>query len=293
MRITESMRVSTSAYVTARNAERMDRLARQAASGEKVSAPSDDPAQYSVRIRGQARAALLGARRDAADLAAGDMQLAEGVLASASDLLVKARELAVQMSNGAIDAASRATAAQQVRDLRTAMIGLANERGSRGYLFGGDKTDAPPFTTAGAFVGNDGVHYVETADGVRTQANASGARAFTAAGGQDVLATLDAFANALAANDVNNVRGSIGTLESAHRQVVDARVATGMTADRLGVASSAMSDALGSVQESLARAVEGDPTQTYSDLVAAQAGYQRALEVTKRILAMSAIDRLG
>jgi flagellar hook-associated protein 3 FlgL len=293
MRITESMRVRTSTWVTARNAERLERLARQAASGERVSAPSDDPGAFSVRIQGEARALLLGARRDAAGLAAGDLQLAEGALASASDLLVRARELAVQMSNGSVDAASRANAAKEVRDLRAQLIGIANERGARGYLFGGDKVDTPPFTSTGAFLGDDGVQYVETSDGVRTQANTSGARAFTAAGGQDIFATLDAFANALAANDLNNVRASIGALEGAHRQVVDARVATGLTAERLTLASTAISDALDAAREALAGVVEADSNETYSDLVASQAGYQRALEITKRLLSMSALERLG
>ena len=120
MRVSESMRVSMVTYALARNAERMSKLAREAASGERVAAPSDDPAAYAFRVRGEGRVRLLAARQEAVTRALGDMRLAEGVLASGSDLVVRARELAVQMVNGSMDATARAEARHERRQLSEA-----------------------------------------------------------------------------------------------------------------------------------------------------------------------------
>lgn len=291
MRVSDGMRVSMVTWLRGRTAERMDRLTREAASGERVGAPSDDPAAYAFRVRGEARLDLLEARKNAASLAADDLRIAEGTLASATELLARARELAVQMSNGSVDAATRAATARQVRDLRAAMIGLANERGARGYLFGGEKTDGPPFDASGSFLGNDRVLYVETSDGSLAEANASGARAFTAAGGQDVFATLESLALALEGNSVAQIQASIGALEGAHRQVVVSRVATGMAAERLGLAVTAIEDGRAAARQALASATEADVTSTYSDLVGVQGSYERSLEVLKRALSLASLDR--
>src|SRR5690242_4990482 len=134
-------------------------------------------------------------------MARGDLELAEGMLAEAGDLFVTARDLAMQGANGSLDASQRSDLALQVRHLKAALVGIANTQGATGSIFAGSKTDSTPFSATGAFSGDDDVHQVDLGTGPPMTVNVSGARAFTAAGGRDVFADLDALDAALSAND--------------------------------------------------------------------------------------------
>ncbi|MFO0676815.1 MAG: hypothetical protein U0169_09780 [Polyangiaceae bacterium] len=291
MRVTESIRSSFARDAQADAAEALQRRARVASSGLRVGAPSDDPAAFAAKMRMDDRLGRIDSRATSATRAGDMLQLAEGALASASDVLVSARELATRMSSGSVDAATRKSAAAEIRSHKAALVGIANTRGPSGYVFSGSNTTTAPFATSGAFTGNDDVARVEIADGVFVIGNASGARAFTATGGRDVFADLDALATALDTDDVSAIRTSLGNLESDHAQIVSSRITVGTQAGRLTSAA----DALGSTKVALSRAraseVESDPAEAYSALVEAQAAYERNIAVTKRLLEISAIER--
>ncbi len=224
-------------------------------------------------------------------MAADDLDLAEGVLANASDLMVQAKEIALQLSNGSMDAAARANAANQIGTIRDALLGIANTKGTKGYLFGGTKTDTPPFDATGTFTGNDQRADVEVADGIVARSNASGAKTFTSAGGVDVFAQLSTLEAALATNNEAGIRNSIDSMTKSHDQIVAGRVDTGTVATRFRSASTIIESSLVTLKDAKAKTVEIDPTTAYSNLVDLQAAYERSLAVTKKILSLSAMNQ--
>src|SRR5579864_433521 len=157
MRITETMRFNNVLEGEATASERLAQLTQMASSGLKVSQPSDDPSAYASIVQRDAQIATVQARSSAATTAAGDLDLAGNVLNQATALLEKARAVAVEEANGTLTAEARANAAIVVDSLRQQLLALANTHGSTGYLFGGTKTGAPPFDSAGTFAGNSGV----------------------------------------------------------------------------------------------------------------------------------------
>jgi flagellar hook-associated protein 3 FlgL len=289
MRVTDNMRFEAAlASRTAAN-DRVYSASQQASSGLRVAAPSDDPASYATAVRLDGRISSLNARASDASRAAGDLAIAESTLAAAGDVMVRAREIATWMSSDTVDAATRASAASEVDQLRQTLLGLANTRGGQGYLFGGTKTSAPPFDAAGTFLGNNSTQGVEIADGVVIAGNASGAQAFTAsAGGRDVLGDLDALATALRTNNVGVIHASIDTTEAGRRQIVDVRSASGVTLDRLQSASDIAKATLDKLKESKASEVEAEPVSAYTELLTAQSAYDRNLSVTKLLISLSA-----
>jgi flagellar hook-associated protein 3 FlgL len=287
MRLTESMRFSSVNAAQARASERLYAATRRASSGLKVETPSDDPAGYSKVVGLDSVIARFEKRKDLVGGAADTLDLAEGSLASAGDLLVRARELAVQMANGDLNANERATAAKEVDQIRESLLGLANTKGSEGYLFAGSNNATAPFSAAGVFSGNDDAIQVETSDGVLTRANASGARAFTVAGGRDVFADLAAFSAALSANDVTQVQASIDALDASHTQLVTARAEVGLQSERIRAAADITAAALTTLQSSRASTAEADPIAAYSDLSTTKSTYERALSVTAQILQLA------
>ena len=288
MRVTDNMRYQEATASSAQAAERMYSAQKRASSLNRVSNPSDDPAAYVDIAAKDATLSRLEARKETLGGAQGDLELAESTLASAGDILASAKEIAVDMSSGEKTASDRAVAAKQVTQLRQALVALANTKGTRGYLFSGTKTDSPAIDEGtGAFLGNDGATNVEVADGVLAASNANGAMAFTAQGGNDVVAALDALSKALSVDDTAGIQGSIDAMSASHAQVVSVRADVGMSIDRIRSAGDVTANALTIVEASRASVAQIDPTVAYSELAKTSAIYERDLAITKQILALA------
>ncbi len=293
MRITEAMNLNNVLEAEARVSERMAQLTQTASTGLRVTQPSDDPAAYASIVQRDAQIATIQARSSAASTAAGDLDLAGNTLDQATTLLQRAQAIAVEQANGTLDASNRADAAAEVDTLVQQLVGLANARGSSGFLFGGTKTTSPPFDSAGNYQGNSGVTHVEIADGVLAVSNANGVDAFNAPGGRNVFADLQALSSALKANDVPAIQASISGIVASHDQIVAAEVDTGERADRLHSAGDVMNAALTQLQVSRASVADADMASTLSNLQATQTSYQAALQVNKQILSLAMSQATG
>lgn len=291
MRITDGMRqgglVRTLNQLTARQLDAQQR----ALTGRQVNKPSDDPAAAAELARIRASHALTQAGLRATTTARGDLELAESVLAEAGDLFVSARELAMQGANGSLDASMRTSFAAQVKELKATLVGLANTKGATGYLFAGSKTDTTPFSTTGAFSGDDDVHQVDLGVGPPMTVNASGARAFTLTGGRDVFADLDALEAALAANDQAAISNMLPDLELAREQLMTARSDTGLKLERLDTTEDVLTQAKFALEKRDNDTAGADPYQAYSDLTTLGQSLEQAVAVARRILDATGLAR--
>jgi flagellar hook-associated protein 3 FlgL len=290
MRITDTMRFESVTAANARSAEKLFQATQTASTGLKIAAPSDDPVGYAAVTAQSASIARITARHDAVGRAADELDVVDGTLGSASDILVRARQIALDMASGDKTAADRSQAAQEVDGLRSDLLALANTQGSRGYLFGGSATGAAPFTSGGAFVGNDDVVGVEVADGTVARANGSGAKAFTAAGGRDVFKDLGDLSQALGQGSQAGIQATIDGLEQSRAQVTAARGDAGLTSTRLRSAADVTSAALVRLEAARAHVAEADPVSAYSALAQAQSAYQRNIQITSQLLSLSSLN---
>jgi flagellar hook-associated protein 3 FlgL len=293
MRITDNMMLSSALENEALASQRMYKLSKVASSGEQVNAPSDDAATFGAMVSLDGRLSVLQSRSQGATRASGDLNIADGALSSAADIMVRAKEIALEAANGSMDPASRADAAIEVSGLQQQLISLANTKGASGYIFGGTKTDTPPMDASGNFVGNDNVTHIEVADGMTAATNVSGARAFTAVGGRNVVGDLQALATALGANDLATIQASAGQLDTSHDQIVAVQVDAGVASDRLQSSSDVISSAILAGKTERANEADANVPQVYSELSMAQTSYQSAISVTKQILSLSAFQGNG
>ena len=291
MRITENMRLATTSLAQSLTSSRLDKASRVASRGATVAAPSDDPVAYAAKVRYDHALALIESRSGIATKVSGELDVAEGALSTGVDLLSQARESAVAGANDTLDASGRKLLGQQVSALREEMLGIANTRYGTKYLFAGTKTDTAPFDPTGAFTGNDVVMRVPMMDGVAPPANVSGARAFTAVGGQDVLTALKTLADALATNDVATIRSSIDNIDASHTQLVRAQTEAGLAGERFRSAIDVMASTKIAVASARANEVEGDPFDHLTELSLAKAAYERGVEVTRQLLSLSSLTR--
>lgn len=290
MRITDNIRLLASLRNTTSATIRLTQASRRASVGARVTSAADDPVAYATSIRRGSAVMNLTSRSRIARASADELSIAERSLDSATELLSEARSLAVQGSNETLSAADRATLAQRVAGIREQVLEIANTRGSDGYLFAGTKTSTAPFDVAGTFVGNDDAVYVPVTDGVSPRKNASGAKAFTAAGGVDVFAALTALQSALSTDDLAGIRTSIGSMERGYDQVVAAQVDAGLAIERFHSAADTLDDSALFINQSRSRDVGAeDIAALATELSAASNAYSQSLEVTRRLLALPSL----
>lgn len=292
MRVTENVRFLYSSRTLRLGATQMLELSTQIASGQKLTKPSQAPATYSSIVQRSDVLNRLGSRRTVLDRGASDLRLAEGALASASDLLVRARELAVQFADPFHGQAERDAAAKEVAAMRQQLVAIANTKGQRGYLFAGTQTQTPPVDTTGTFVGDALPLNVEYADGQYTRSNVDGSIPFSAAGGVDPFALLQQLETDLLAGNISAVRAALPSLEDAHAQVTLSRTDAGVAINRLESSREFASKAITHAEELQANDKQGDLSELATQLTLAQAAYERSIAVTRQVLNVaSLVDR--
>jgi flagellar hook-associated protein 3 FlgL len=288
MRVTERSRIAAVMLAQSRASTRLDRAMRVASGGQRVTKPSDDPAAYGAMVRSKVALAMLEEQSKNAARVMGELEVAQNALSSAVDVIARAQATALTGATSTTDAASRKLLAAEVRTMRDELLSLANARYGDRYLFGGTRTDAAPFDpVTGAFLGNDQVVRVPVMHGVAPPSNVSGARAFTAAGGVDVFASLAELADALEADDVDRIRAALGPLRAAHEQVVRAQVESGLSTTRFRDALDVMTSTKTAIAERLSEEIDGDPASQLTELALARTAYERTIAVSRQLLAVT------
>jgi flagellar hook-associated protein 3 FlgL len=145
---------------------------------------------------------------DNADIAESKLEVTEGVLTSAGDILQRIRELAVQGLSDTNSATSRQGIAAEIEQLNEELLGLSNTRDTNGEsLFSGYQTDVDAFdSTTYAYNGDSGQRNIRVGDGYLVEVNEPGNQIFVptvvAGGTQAIFQTIDEFVTALNSNTV-------------------------------------------------------------------------------------------
>lgn len=181
-----------------------ERLQGQIATGEKLERGSDDPVASS-RLRALARADRLAEIDESkANSASLSMETASSALEDMNDLIIRARELAVQAASDSLGADGREAIATEIDELRTSLLDLANLTDNSGRpLFGGD-SPSPAYITDAAgtatYNGSATAGSVEIGLGIDVERGVTGPNVFNfEAGGvlTDAFAFLSNFASDL------------------------------------------------------------------------------------------------
>jgi len=134
--------------VTSSQAEWL-RSGEQMASGKRVINPSDDPvaaAQAVVLSQAQAQNSQYAMARDFASQRVG---LEDSVLNTAAGVITAAQTKLIQANTGVLSDNDRLSLATDLQGLRDQLMNLANTADGNGrYIFGGFKTEEPPFDAA-------------------------------------------------------------------------------------------------------------------------------------------------
>ena len=293
MRVSDAMRLDTMTQQMSTLSQRELAASKQASTGMRISAPSDDPVAAAQAARVQASLDATDGYRTTIRNVRGDVDMAETSLASAGDILTRAGELAMQGANGSLNASDRAALAQEVGQLRDQLVTVANTKGSTGYLFGGTASTSAPFDANGNFLGNANDRVAEVGPNVSMTVSVNGASTFTVAGGTDVFAELSNLQTALSTNNVSALPTSVNTLDTARRQVLSGRLDAGTKLARLDTADSAHEAGQTSLSTERTGLLQVDPAAAYTQLQATQTAVEQSIAVARSTLNTLSLNRFG
>jgi len=196
----------------------------QLATGERILTPAEDPSA-SARILGLNGAIdTLNQYLDNADFVSSRLSREESAIKSATDLLQRANQLAIQGNNDVYDLPEKRVIAAEIRELLSGMMDLGNTRDSNGeYIFAGYQANTKPFNQAASNV----FEYLGD-QGQRTLQISSERRVADSDNGMDVFMDIDtgpyaevagiipaATFNAIPDGDVTINGISLGRIEAA------------------------------------------------------------------------------
>lgn len=281
--------------------ERLQQLQVQLSSGKRITHPSDDPAGAAQSLDLQAMLGQIDQyQRNIAD-ALGFAQTTESALAEASNLLRQARTLTIAGAKDSLGQGERTATAIQVRNLRDALLRVANSEYDGRKVFGGTVTDTNPFALTGdgsaSYAGNNEDMVRQVGKDFQQTVNVPGDEAFNVNGSVPGVADVFKVLTDIA-DDIEN--GNVTSLSDTRLQEIDAllqhvlglRADMGARLNTLEMGKNMMLNTQTTLREHLADTEEVDLPAVVAALQTEELTYRAALAATSRIVPQSLLDFL-
>jgi len=143
-RVPDSIRFGTLLSGIYNHKREFDRAAKEVSSGKRVFTPSDS-VNYPQIVAHEAKLQDISSFKSRIESLRGYFAFVEENLAQANNVLVRAKEIAVQAANETLDPAARERLSHEVFALRDHLVRLANSTYQGQYIWGGADSDDPPF----------------------------------------------------------------------------------------------------------------------------------------------------
>ena len=146
MRISTANRYEAAVDILQQRQRDMAEAQTAMTNGKRINKASDDPTGAARAERAYLAGQRIDSEQRSVDASRNAMTLAEAALGQAGELLQSARETLVSAGNGSYSPAERAAQANQLANLRSQLLALANQgNGAGGFLFGGQGATTIPF----------------------------------------------------------------------------------------------------------------------------------------------------
>ncbi len=183
MRIADKMGFNQVNQNLGKNRSDMSELQNQAATQKRINKPSDDPLSsarvLAARTEEHSNSQFIKNINNAKSF----LEFSDQSLGELSDILVRAKELAVSQSNDASgNAETRNVTAAEVEQIYNQSVQIGNRKLGERYVFGGSKTGTAPFNNSGDYRGNDSDMKIQTQKDSFVAMNISGNKVFLGRG---------------------------------------------------------------------------------------------------------------
>ena len=288
MRVTNSMMTATVKRNLFRQAEQLAKKQETMASGKRINRPSDDPLGYGKVLDYRKTLTSLGQYDRNIQNAKNRTEFIETTLEGVEELMVDAKNWAVNQSASA--SMDREAAITSVQNIREQMLQMSNSKMGNVYVFAGFQTLTPPFASDGTYNGDNGYYSVMTADNMEMQVEADGSRIFQ--GAEDVFDALDQLIVGLQTDDVALIHDQIGRFEQAQGQVQMVRAESGAKYQQLQLVEQQTAKLKLTFEEMMDSTEKAIIEETVIDFNNQELAYELALNAAAKIIQPTLMDFL-
>jgi flagellar hook-associated protein 3 FlgL len=269
------------------NLDALHRAQQEIADGRRIRKVSDDPIDASQIIRWEARLRDIDQYRRNAGSAEIRLSTEDAVLTSIRDLISRAKELAIRVSDHELDDPERQAAMAEMEELQEQILSLANSRVGDEYIFGGSRTEDPPFQSDGTYTGDSNPRYAEIDEGLLIETNHSGDHLFS-----DAFKAMEDLSRQLSGGNREELETIIADLDRAEDRILEAQTETGVwlrqiedTMERLTLRSTSLANRRDAIRDA-------DPAESVVRLLTAQTALEKSYEALGRVLSLSITNYL-
>lgn len=297
MRSSLSQQVQSALMFTTAASQRLVEAQNHAISGKRIMKPSDD-------VPGTNRALSLRSAINTVDQLTNNIVVSKPVIDATQNALndfVKAirsvRDIAVAAANPDVSGSARETYAQELDDILSQMVDIANTKHTDQYIFSGTATDiAPIVEQAGAqpytYAGNSGTRRAQVLSWVSLPLNVPGDTLFNfnqAAGADttDVFAMVKQLKDAIISDDSETISSQLTNIDANFDNVLSCTARIGSWAARMESAQGILADTKLRLQEMLSDTEDIDLPQAVVELKTQENVYQAAIAIASRMLDLS------
>ena len=279
----------------------------QIASGKQILNPSDAPDQAAMMARIKATLARQDNYSSALDTVQARLDMESTTLTSASDVLVRIKELAVQVNNGTQGTVSRAAIATEMKGLRDQLLSLANTRDTTGnYIFSGSKVNTPAFqadtTGAVSYQGDQTRMNIAVGDQRQLPLNRPGTNAFVrvvrtssdgVATGTGFFQAVDDLITAVKSNDKSSMQRGLTEMDDLHNGVVLAQADSGTSMKVVEQQGTILDDTKITLKTALSKVEDLDMASAITQMQKQMVSLEAAQASFAKISQMSLFKYLG
>ena len=310
MRVTPSMFPDTLANQLGLLESKLQQLQIQAATGQRIQNPEDDPAAVRRVLDMQAKSRALAQYQKNISGLQSQASASYDSISALQKISNRIGEIAT-LADGTKSQQDLNAYAAEVTQLIQQAVQIANSKFQGDYLFAGTRTDQPPFVattnangqvTSVTYQGNTSLAETEVAEGVTLSAQTLGANT-TGTGprglitdsrtGADFFTHMIALQNDLLAGNTTAIANTDRPQLAQDEQNLTLHIANNAVLQaRLEAANSIASSRAAAVDKLISGEADADLAQTLVRLNETQTAYQAALQSGGRILSLSLLDYL-
>ncbi|KRQ85988.1 Flagellar hook-associated protein 3 [Caloramator mitchellensis] len=278
------------------NLEEMKKYQDQLSSGHEVRKPSDDPFKVARTMELKASIAANERYKNNIQEASDWLNTADSALGQIGEALQTIREKTIQGGNGAYTQDERLAIAKHIQQLKEQIMEIGNTAYDGRYIFGGDKTNIPPFKNDNKkiiYVGSKEGLNKELSPGVIMDISVKGSDfandpATNAEGG--IFETLSKIVDKLNNND--NPADLLGELDTHMNNILRIRAEVGAKQKRTEDMLSKNEDETFNMTQLLAKTYDIDIAKKVMEYKVMENIYTASLQTGAKILQPSLLDFL-
>ncbi|MBP5296021.1 MAG: flagellar hook-associated protein FlgL [Bacteriovoracaceae bacterium] len=315
-RVSDNNNTAALNYTLNRAKEKLEDLQMKGATLKKITRPSDNPVANveSLTIQSSTKDNQQYMRN--INNALVYLNLSEETLGQITEILGKAKDIAIAQSSDLYGPQARANVAQEVAQLRQQLLALSNKRLGNRYIFAGHATLKPPFDHQGNYHGDSGHINVEISKDFFIPINLTGEEVFynsrlaseipfdpwqeLQTGGMNrpldlnfhhnIFTLLETLQTALENNQARQIQDLLEPLDAAAAKIISLRTKVSALASSVDYAQNAIEGENLHHAERNSKLVDADIAEIFSDLSKQQQVLRTSYQTAKTSLNQSLLD---